>query len=109
MVNKQLREEEDYIHPTMISFSKRKTASQDPSETLDCEVSSKLKEGYFKGVIHLACSEDNLAVLSNATICSHKEKHTSPPLGLSDCEVSSKLKEGNLKGAIHLAVLRTLW
>ena len=30
MVNKQLREEEDSLHLTMISFSKRRTASQDP-------------------------------------------------------------------------------
>ena len=41
-------------------------------------VSSKLEEGNFKGAVKLACSEDTIADMSNATLSALQQKHPTP-------------------------------
>ena len=78
-VNSQLRVEAgppSSSHPK--SCSRRSQSSQDPSEFLASRVSVKLEEGDFRGAIRLACSEDTIADLSDATFDALLQKHPPP-------------------------------
>ena len=78
-VNSQLREEAGPPSSSPPkSRSRRGQSSQDPSEFLASRVSVKLEEGDFRGAIRLACSEDMLADLSDATFDALLQKHLPP-------------------------------
>ena len=67
-VNKQLSEEADApTVPTETCSRKGMPPRQDPIRYLASRVSSKLEEGDFKGAVRLACSDDTLADMNEAT------------------------------------------
>ena len=80
LVNGQLKEEKDPPTTTINSSrrGKRRGKAKDPMESLGHRVSEKLEEGDFKGAVRLACSEDSMAVRSDATFAALKEKHPPP-------------------------------
>ena len=75
-VNRQLHEEVD-LHPTRPK-PHRGGLPQDPIKTLASRVSLKLEEGDFKGAVRLACSEDTIADMSDATFSALQLKHPAP-------------------------------
>ena len=74
-VNKQLQEEAD-PPPSARSHNRGSHISQEDS--LAARVSVKLEEGDFKGAVRLACSDDTLAPMNEATYEALLERH--PPL-----------------------------
>ena len=76
-INKQLNEEVD-AEPTA-SVAIKSQRKKENSNHLASNVSSKLKEGYFKGAVRVACSEDSFAYFSDATYTPLLLKRPSPP------------------------------
>ena len=74
-INKQLQEEAD-PPPSARSHNRGSHISQEDS--LAARVSVKLEEGDFKGAVRLACSDDTLAPMNEATYEALLERH--PPL-----------------------------
>ena len=56
----------------------RTSPGQDSIIHLASRVSSNLEEGDFKGAVRLACSDDTLADMSDATYCALQRKHPAP-------------------------------
>ena len=52
--------------------------SSDPMQYLAKCVSAKLEEGDYRGAVRIACSEDAIADITDATISSLREKHPGP-------------------------------
>ena len=77
-VNQMIREEVDPEVPQQNSVKQRRRPARDPLETLAIRVASKLKEGDFKGAVHLASLEDSVAESSDRTLQALKEKHPAP-------------------------------
>ena len=61
------------LHPVQPSRS-----ISDPLKSLSKQVSAKLEEDDYRGVVHAAHSEDTMAVLSPNTISALQQKH--PPV-----------------------------
>ena len=76
-INRQLSDEVDYPPTPSRSSLKNFHRPQDPIKSLASRVSLKLEEGDFKGAVRLACSEDTIADMSEATF-SALQKHPSP-------------------------------
>ena len=76
-VNRQLYAEAD---PQVSAGLRRKgkKASKDAMAKLAVRVSEKLEEGDFKGAVRLACSDDSLAPMDEATYQALLERHPSP-------------------------------
>ena len=78
-INRQLSDEVDYpTTPSRSSLKKFYRPPQDPFKSLASRVSLKLEEGDFKGAVRLACSEDTIADMSEATFSALQQKHPSP-------------------------------
>ena len=78
-INNQLRDEAD-PPPALIRSTTRKRflPADDPTTILATRVSAKLEEGDFRGAVRLACSDDTLAPMNEATFEALQEKHPSP-------------------------------
>ena len=83
-VNAQLSDEVDPPTTAAGPCSRgRKSPRQDPIRYLASKVSLKLEEGDFRGAVRLACSDDPLADISEATYVALKLKHPYPHPGSS--------------------------
>ena len=79
-VNSQLREEAapPSSPPSRSRQRGSQSSPQDILKSLASRVSVKLEQGDFKGAIRLACSDDMLADMSDATFASIQQKHPTP-------------------------------
>ena len=79
-INRQLSEETNFptTPPTSTHSKQTRGPLQDPLKTLASRVSLKLEEEDFKGAVKLACSEDTIADMSNATLSALQQKQPSP-------------------------------
>ena len=79
IITRQLFEEIDSSTMSTSSHFKRTHGPPpDPVKSLATRVSMKLEEGDFRGALNLACSEDTVADMSEATLLALKQKHPPP-------------------------------
>ena len=71
-VNELVKIKADPVVAPIRPLSKPRSQNLD---ALAARVATKLEEGDFKGAVHLACSEDSIADLSNETMAALKSKH----------------------------------
>ena len=74
-VNELVKIEADPVVSPIRPLSKPRSQNLDALAT---RVATKLEEGDFKGAVHLACSEDSIADLSNKIMMALKSKHLAP-------------------------------
>ena len=69
--------------PPQVSIRRRqkkeKPCSADPLMSLASHISAKLEEGDFKGAVRIACSDDSIADMDQATLTAFQQKHPTPP------------------------------
>ena len=69
--------------PPQVSIRRRqkkvKPCSADPLMSLASRISAKLEEGDFKGAVRIACSDDSIADMDQATLTALQQKHPTPP------------------------------
>ena len=108
-INKQLSEEADVPTITYAATMARcrvgKSPSQDPIEYLATRVSLKLEEGDFRGAVRLACSDDSLADMTEATYTALQQRHPAPHPHSSIPQLPDRLSTSPVtKGEIAQAI-----
>jgi len=78
-INKQLRENADPPSiPIRPITRKHHLPADDPTTILAARTSTKLEDGNFRGAVRLACSDDTLAPMNEATFEALQEQHPPP-------------------------------
>ena len=73
-----IKEEADPDPPQSVPGKLTNTVPKAPLENLAARVATKLEEGYFRGAIRLAASEDTMADVNSSTLSALRESHPLP-------------------------------
>ena len=109
-IHQCLSEEEDVIFSTTMRNHATKRGISDRLQCLATRVSAKLEEGSVRVAVCLACSEDSITEVNDATLAVLQSKRPAPhpdssmPSPPNSIELNEALlvEEGDLARAIHL-------